>query len=120
MARILVVDDDLPLAGMLAQALTLDGHEADTASTGLVALDRLTKRAYDAVVTDMRMPQLDGIELYREIARRYPHLSSRVLFMTGEWLSPDSERIIVSAGAPCLRKPFDLKEFREAVHQLFR
>lgn len=118
MARILVVDDDVPLATMLAQTLVLDGHEADTASTGLVALDRLTRYAYDAVITDVRMPHLDGLGLYRELAHRDPHLARRVAFMTGEWLSAESERVIVSSGAPCLRKPFDLREFRETVRKL--
>jgi two-component system NtrC family sensor kinase len=118
MARILVVDDDALLTQLLETALALDGHEIETASTGLVALDKLARRAFDAVVTDVRMPQLDGIGLYRELTRRHPQLSRRVIFVTGASLSTDHERTIAASGAVCLPKPIDLGRLRDAVRRI--
>ncbi|MEJ5365525.1 MAG: sigma-54 dependent transcriptional regulator [Desulfosoma sp.] len=67
MARILVVDDEKKMRHLLSMMLENRGHTADQAEDGREALDRLSQRPYDLVITDIRMPHLDGRELFREM-----------------------------------------------------
>ncbi len=108
MARILVVDDDRPVAFLLADVIARDGHVVDTAFDGLAALARIEDQAYDAVVTDVRMPRLDGPGLVRELARLRPALSRRVIVVSGEAIDAATRLELEAAGVPILTKPFDL------------
>jgi excisionase family DNA binding protein len=80
-ARALVVDPDGPARDAAAGALRAAGWVADTAPDGTVALDRLRRTAYDLVVTELRLPDLDAFALVREARRVTPAL--RVLVVTG-------------------------------------
>ena len=115
--RILVVDDEVEVGHVLAELLAADGHEVETASDGLDALDRLGRRAYDLVLSDIKMPNLDGRGLYREVERRLPELAGRVIFLTGDALSPEVAEFIGASGRPSLDKPFDPEQVRRIVSQ---
>jgi len=115
---ILVVDDEVEIAGVLAEALERLGHHVEVANGGGRALELLTQRAYDLVISDTKMPGVDGVALYREIARRFPVLRERVVFLTGDVLDPEKRAFIERAGAPFLTKPFDIQEVRRVVHQV--
>ncbi|MGH7325954.1 MAG: response regulator [Candidatus Rokuibacteriota bacterium] len=112
---VLVVDDDRRLADIVAQVLKSEGYAVDTAPDGMEALARLAQRQYDVIVTDLRMPKLDGAGLYRELGRRHPALRNRVIFITGDGSNPDTRRFLAEVGAPALHKPFDMDELRRAV-----
>src|SRR5439155_883848 len=71
---ILVVDDESEIAAILVEALERDGYQTETAENGADALRRLERRGYDLVMSDTKMPVMDGIELYREMERRFPAL----------------------------------------------
>ena len=58
--RVLVVEDEPIIAGLIADMLMTDGHEVDTVNTGRAALERLADHTYDLIVSDLRMPVLDG------------------------------------------------------------
>ena len=75
------------------------GYDVTTAATGLEGLAALEARAYAVILCDMRMPDLDGPGFYRELERRHPHLVSRVIFLTGDVLSPDAAGLF-RAGRP--------------------
>jgi CheY-like chemotaxis protein len=64
------------------------------------------------------MPVMDGMELYRELGRRFPTLGRRIIFVTGDVLDAEKRRFLESSGAPFLTKPFDLSEMRRAVRKL--
>jgi signal transduction histidine kinase len=113
--RILVVDDEPEVAEVLAELLAADDHRVDTAQNGMVALGKLQERAYDLVLSDIRMPELDGPGLYREIERRYPRLARRVVFLTGDTLSANIREYLEKIGRPSLSKPFAVEEVRRAV-----
>ncbi|MGH8472597.1 MAG: PAS domain S-box protein, partial [Gammaproteobacteria bacterium] len=81
---VLVVDDESEIRETLAEILSLDGHRVETAATGREALARLSSARYDAIITDIRMPDLDGCALFQEIEARWPALASRVVFITGD------------------------------------
>ena len=114
---ILVVDDESEVADLLAEILTAAGHRVDTAANGRLALDKLQTRAYDLILTDLRMPEVDGPTFYRELQRRDPQLCRRVIFLTGDTLGPHIEEFLNEAGRPCLNKPFDQEEIRRAIRQ---
>ena len=64
---------------MIAEALERDGHATDIAANGLIALGKLASRSYDLILSDTKMPVLDGESLYAELARRFPQLRQRVI-----------------------------------------
>jgi two-component system NtrC family sensor kinase len=115
---ILIVDDEPEMAAVLAEALERDGHRAETAPNGADALRRLEGNGYDLVVSDTKMPVMDGMDLYREIERRFPALGRRVIFVTGDVLDAEKQRFLESSGAPFLAKPFNLSEVRRVVRRL--
>ena len=65
---ILLVDDEPSIVKALTRLLRRDGHTVDTASNGRLALARLQERTYDVILSDLRMPELDGPGLYRALA----------------------------------------------------
>ncbi len=117
---ILVVDDEPEVAGVLADLLSADGHQVETAANGALALEKLQARAYDLILSDLRMPELDGPGLYREVARRHPELRGRVIFLTGDTLSLEIREFVDKTGAPSLSKPFAFEEVRRVVQRVLR
>src|SRR5216117_532430 len=115
---ILVVDDESEIAAVLAEMLQRAGHHVDAAADGAMALEMLGRRGYDLIVTDTKMPVLDGVELYRALERRFPQYCRRLIFVTGDVLDPEKRRFLESTGAPCLPKPFDLDEVLRVAHHL--
>ena len=116
--RILVVDDEEALRHLLADILTHEGHQVDTACDGLEALDWLDQHHYDAVFTDLHMPGLDGPSLYEAIRKRQGEDPPRLIFMTGNAaLSADFLR---DTREPILEKPFSLSAARGVVKAVFR
>jgi PAS domain S-box-containing protein len=118
--RILVVDDEPGIAGVLAEVLQLDGHAVETVSNGEAALGKLTAGGYDLILSDIRMPELDGPGLYWEIERRDPHMLQRMIFLTGDTLSPATREFLEKTGVPCLSKPFALSDVREIVQHVLQ
>ena len=98
------------IAGLLNDMLTGDGHEVDVVHTGHAALARLADHEYDLIVSDLRMPVLDGRGLYRELAARHPAMLERIVFVTGSALESDSIAFLSATRVPWLAKPFSLGE----------
>jgi CheY-like chemotaxis protein len=117
-AQILVVDDDPLVASAMATALNAEGHEVDVAGDGLAALARVSTRRYDVILTDVRMPRLDGPGFFHELGRVRPELVSRVVFVTGDTLSATTRRFLEQCGAPSMKKPFEPRQVRAAVRRV--
>ncbi len=115
---ILVVDDESEIAAVLAEMLGRAGHRVEIAANGAMGLEMLERRGYDLILTDTKMPVLDGVEFYRALERRFPQLCRRLIFVTGDLLDPEKRSFLASTGAPCLEKPFDLDEVRRVVDRL--
>jgi twitching motility two-component system response regulator PilH len=109
-ARILVVEDDPTLLAVFVEALAADGYRVTTASNGRLALEQLREERYALIFCDIRMPELDGIGLYRVLEQDYPHLCPRIIFVTGYGLSPDIQAFVLETGVPILWKPFHVAE----------
>jgi PAS domain S-box-containing protein len=114
---ILIIDDEPGIVSALAYLLSRDGYHVDTAGNGRLALEKLQHRAYDLILCDLRMPELDGPGLYREIEAHLPHLVRRIIFLTGDTLSPEAREFLERAGISRLNKPFRAAEVRRAVQQ---
>jgi signal transduction histidine kinase len=115
---ILVVDDERDLAEILVEALGREGHRVEMAGNGADALRRLEQHGYDLVVSDTKMPVMDGVQFFHEIERRFPRLCKRIIFVTGDVLDPEKRRFLESSGAPFLTKPLDLGEVRRVVRRV--
>jgi CheY-like chemotaxis protein len=117
---ILIVDDEPDVAGTLADLLRLEGHQVETAPNGVIALEKLRERSYDLVMSDIRMPELDGPGLYRELERRDARLLQRLIFLTGDALSRETAEFLGKTGVTTLSKPFVLPEVRAMVQRMLR
>jgi CheY-like chemotaxis protein/two-component sensor histidine kinase len=118
LAQVLVVDDETDIAGLMRDMLEGAGYEVATAESGAVALEMLEMARFDAVVSDLRMPDMDGSALWRALSQRYPALQRRVLFVTGDTLSTGARRFLDDTGCPSLDKPFAKGDFLRAVAAL--
>ena len=116
--RILLVDDEAELAGVIAEAIGKDGHDVTIALNGAMALEMLERSAYDVIVSDTKMPQLDGEGFLVQLHHRYPALRERVIFLTGDVLSREKRAFLEQSGRPFLEKPCDLSELRRLVHRV--
>jgi PAS domain S-box-containing protein len=110
--RILVVEDELEIAQMIAEVLGRDGHQITLAGSGREALERLAGGEVDLILSDLRMPGLDGPGLYRELSARSPAMARRMVFVTGDVLTPDTGSFLDEVGQPVLEKPIDPYDLR--------
>ena len=104
--RVLVVDDEPEIADLARDTLEAAGFEVATAESGAVALEMLAEVRFDAIVSDLHMPEVDGPALWRAVRERHPALASRMLFVTGDSLSPSAAEFLRQAGCAALEKPF--------------
>jgi PAS domain S-box-containing protein len=116
--RILVVDDEPEAAEALAEMLGLDGHSVDLADSGTTALEKIAATDYDLILTDMRMPRMDGPTLYREIEKSHPHLRSRVAVVTGDTLEAAASEFLKETGLRWIEKPFVLADIGKVVNEM--
>jgi two-component system, NtrC family, response regulator AtoC len=104
--RVLVVEDEQAVRDYLVDFLTELGHHVESAGSGSEALSLLDERSYALILTDLRMPDTDGEGLYQKIAQTWPHLASRVVFVTGHEPSPALAMFFGARDVPIIRKPF--------------
>ena len=105
-ARVLVVDDEAEITDLIRAMLESAGYEVATAESGALALGLLDVARFDAIISDLRMPDMDGAELWRQVAARSAGLAQRMLFATGDALSADARQMLAKTGCRSLEKPF--------------
>jgi len=116
--RILVVDDEDNLRDVLVEVLKRDGHEVDSAVDGAEGVRHAEEQRYDLVVTDLRMPNLEGPDLYRAIRERYADDPPRFIFMSANTGIEEYATFLAETGEPALEKPFNLADMRQVVLQV--
>ncbi|MEM8837325.1 MAG: ATP-binding protein [Pseudomonadota bacterium] len=116
--RALVVDDEPDVAELIAEILKRNGFVVDFASTGAVALSRLSNQKYDLVLSDLNMPDVDGRGLYEVILRDHPDLAKRTGFITGDTMGISSQAFLKEANRPFMEKPVSPVELRNLVHKI--
>ncbi len=115
---ILVVEDEPLVAALIADALELEGYEVETAKDGREALEKIAARSYDVILSDLRMPELDGVGLYRELEQRHESLLLRLAFVSGTTEPPEYASFLEQTGATVLSKPFAVADLHRLVQRL--
>jgi two-component system cell cycle response regulator CpdR len=117
MARILLADDEEPMRTLIARALAEDGHQVVAAADGVEALDQLARDGgrFDLLLTDVKMPVMDGIALALAAARDHPNLV--ILLMTGYADQRERAHGLDALIHDVIAKPFSNQEIRAAVKE---
>ncbi len=106
--KILVVDDEDSIRRILSKVLSSQGHYCDTAGDGAEALEKFNAAPFDAVIADIRMPRVDGIQLTRELTGRYEDLP--VMLMTGFVDQYEYDNAVKAGASDFIKKPVGIVE----------
>ena len=117
-AAVLIVDDETGLADLLSEILMADGYRCDTATSGRRAQSLIAEGDYAAILCDIHIPDFDGPALFRWLAAEHPHLTTRLMFVTGDTLGPAAGRFLAECGRPVVEKPFVPEEIRRLVARI--
>ncbi len=118
--RILVLDDEKAIAEMLGEMLGLLGYQIAVCNSGAQALAQLETREFDVILSDFRMPGMDGREFYKAASQKHPALTNRIIFLTGDVVNDETRSFLDSIKAPYLGKPFHLDKVEETVTTLLK
>jgi signal transduction histidine kinase/ActR/RegA family two-component response regulator len=119
-AQILILDDEKAIAEMLAEMLSLLGHTPTLCHSAPDALELIQKHDFDLVLSDVRMPVMDGQRFYQELRRRHPATAERVVFLTGDTVNREVRSFLDSTGNRHLCKPFRLSAVEDVIDQTLR
>jgi CheY-like chemotaxis protein len=116
--QVLVVDDELMVATALRRTLARD-HEVTMVQSAQVALGLLDAgQRFDAIVCDLLMPGMTGIQLFEELERRFPEQAERTVFVTASGSTPEGSEFLARVANPRLDKPWDVPTLRALVRRV--
>jgi len=113
--KLLMVDDEEEFLVSSSRALSRRGFDVDVALNGVTALELIDKQKFDVVVLDVKMPDIDGIEVYRQIREKLPDMP--VVLLTGHSSIDDAFQTAKDGIADYLTKPIDIDKLAEVIHQ---
>ncbi len=116
-STVLIVDDEPAITRALAIACRRAGYDVLATTSGEQAQSYLATQVVDAMIVDLRMPDLRGDVLFHLATARQPHLRRQTLFTTGD-VSPRAQELIAACGCPFLRKPFELSDVLQTLRAL--
>jgi len=115
--RILVVEDEPTICELCRRVLTSEGFEVDIAVQGKVAQDVIEKQQYHLFLLDIRLPLMNGKELYQWLQEKHPQLANRVIFTSGSVMGVDTATFLEQTGRPSLPKPFTPDELKTIIRE---
>ncbi len=113
---ILVVDDEPVIVNLLEAFFTRKGFSVITAESGNEALAKLKEKDVELIITDIKMPEMDGKRFYNEIRNNKPELLNKLLFITGDTLNSETRAFLKEFNGCYLRKPFSFDEITESIN----
>jgi signal transduction histidine kinase len=116
--RILVVDDEVDVGEMVSKIIHLMGHEAVTAVNGKVALEILRNQPFSIMITDVKMPEMDGFELMKAVRDQFP--GTYIICMTAHGASYSYTDVIGVGGTDYITKPFTIDEMMAKLNRVIR
>ncbi len=120
-SRVLIVDDEAFITGLVHEALRRRlGCQVERVGSGDAAIRRLLEEPFDLVISDIRMPGVDGLALHRWVCENRPELSTRFLLITGDAGSRELNARVEELGVPVLRKPFEVDDLLSRCVQLLQ
>ena len=117
--RALVVEDEPVISRLCQRILIAEGFDVDIAMNGLIAKKMADDRSYDLCVSDIRTPDMNGIQLYEYLEQEHPELARRVIFTTGDVMSGSIAQFLEETKRPFLPKPFTRDELKQAIRDAF-
>ena len=118
--RLLLVDDEVEIAQTLADLLEPEGHTVDLAANGAIALDKIRKSTFDVIISDLRMPVMDGPALYDALEKEMPSYLSRIIYVTGDTLSTHVQSFLSEHPVMVVEKPYRLIDIHRAIADLLK
>ena len=118
--RLLIIDDEPDLIAVLQAILIESGFQIRTASNGNEALKILSDEHFDVILSDIRMPGLDGQELYHRVRENKPALAKRMIFVTGDTVSAKTREFLDMTGNLWLSKPFQIRDVVSRVQEVLQ
>jgi len=117
-AKILVVDDELMVRQFVSQILVEEGHEVELVDSAETALEEVNNKEYQAIMLDIKMPGMSGIELYQHFQKTSPLLADRVVFITGDVMGTSTMNFLSKTKAPYVIKPFDASQLKAEINRI--
>jgi DNA-binding response OmpR family regulator len=108
--RVLLIDDDESILKIIGKALTASDCDVETADSARDAAMLLARGDYDAIISDIRMPNFDGTQLFQFLEKHLPDYKNRVIFLTGDTGNPATLEFLEKTGAPYLTKPIEIDD----------
>jgi DNA-binding response OmpR family regulator len=118
--RMLIVEDEPTICGLVRRVFTDEGFEVDVAPDGRIAQSMIREREYDLYLIDIKLPVMDGKELYKWLQDEYPRSAGRAIFTTGSAMGQDTESFLHRSGRQVLPKPFTLEELKAKIRQALK
>ncbi len=118
--KVLVVDDEVDVADLISEILHEDGYEVTVTNSAQDALSELKGHSYDAILSDVKMPGMNGIEFLQRITAQFPAMSQKIAFVTGDSMSPDVADFIENSGCLHLEKPVSPEELVNMMRSLIQ
>jgi two-component system NtrC family sensor kinase len=115
--HVLVVDDEKYILDFFTEVFQIFPMRVDTARNGRIAMEKILVNNYDVIITDYKMPQMGGKELFHWIVKNRPHLAKKIIFVTGDTVSPDTRSFFETTRNRYLAKPFKIEDVKEVVQQ---
>ena len=114
-ANILVIDDEPGILEIIGRLLKRNGYDVDTINDGKKAFVLLDQKEYDLILCDIRMPEMSGPELFMQLQEKYPGMARRIVFTTGDLISPSVRQFFEKSGVSYLSKPFEVDQLIKCV-----
>lgn len=118
--KILVLDDEKGIAEMLGEMLGLLGYTPVVCSAAAQALELIDREDFDLVISDFRMPGINGRQFHDLVAQKKPALARRIIFLTGDVVNEETLDFLRSIGNPHIAKPFNLSSVKTVVAENIR
>jgi DNA-binding response OmpR family regulator len=116
--RILAVENNELVRSFLEDGLIMAGYRVDTASNGREALEKIERTVYDLIISDLRMPELDGAGLCRGLAARQADVLARLVFLASPDSLDDNQAFLACSRVPALAKPIELEDLHSMVERI--
>jgi len=115
---VLVVDDEVTLREALLRFLKRRDIHVEGVADGWEAIRLLEQRAFDVIISDVRMPGMSGREFLERLRRDRPDLVARLVFSTGDAFTPETATLLKESGVPTVAKPFDFAVLERVVREV--
>lgn len=117
---ILILDDEEAILNLSKEVLSSLGYIVDAVGDGIAALEKIKEKSYDLIISDIKMPNMDGKKFYEEVRKIKPHLAGRIVFTTGDIMSRDTNKFLEDIKNLRLEKPFTIQELKGVIAKQLR